>query len=179
MGFCLSLVMGAVPYVVRIYPTITILRMCTYAYYLPQWYHSLISIHFVLSSLGTLCLYSKVAFVAWKKSNKVAPPIQNIEHNRRHDTQKRITKLMTSVVLVHILSYIPAAVYTLSPPMPAPLADAIINFIVFTPWYVSPVINPFPYACSNQNIQIAVKKLFCIKCSHAQERDHTSKITRV
>ena len=135
-------------------------KYCYIVLAMPELYNRIMTLHFVVASIATVLLYSKIALTAFRQSRAIH--VQGIGNLQTSSVQMKITKLMLMVVGLYFALYLPSVVvgYFLNDLNTE--AGIFLVHLIFILEHVNTWINPVVYGFKNIEIRRAyTKTLMC------------------
>ncbi len=122
---------------------------------------------FAAASLITVALYVRISYIAYKQSKEISQ-IPGLNANRQMQScQKKITKMMSMVVGIYFVSYIPAIIISIFNHKSAPVAVQILFEVTTIIWFSNSWVNVIVYAWQNKDFRKAFGHILGIKTSAA------------
>ena len=143
-------------------------KFCAFPFYLPSWYfYSILALGTCLS-VSAFGLYIKVIFVICKRKRFMATS-SNLAGNQ--NTGEKVTKLMTSLVFVHFVLYLPAIFYMLIDSDLDPMTYDIVALIVICLLHASPIVNILIYIKGTRTFENAIyNSVHCMRIDILQSK---------
>ena len=136
---------------------------CSYAFFIPSaYYYSIVATGTLCTVLG-LALSSKVVFASLKRQRFLEASNVTVSKDKQQKMERKVTKLMTSLLVVHFILLLPAMLVTIVDPPIDILHNYIISCVFYVIWYASPVANIVIYIRGTLPIENAIRKLFRLK----------------
>ena len=121
---------------------------------------------FAAISVTTVVLYLRIALVACRKQNAVAPALpsgQSAEHREKLNKGNKVTKMLSIVLGLYFVFYLPSIAFGAVDDKNSSFFLALMKYLSYLLWYCAMCVNPFTYAWKSKEFRKAFWHLLKIK----------------
>ena len=131
---------------------------CDTSLWSSMYFYGIVTPLFTVLTVTNVILYIRIAYVAFSKSNSVAPATlsaQNQEFYKKVRKENKITKMLSIVLGLYVALYLPTVIFGSFGGESSLDILIVIKYISYMLWFTAMCVNPFIYVWKSKDFRKA------------------------